>query len=486
MFNYKEILEKAKIILRAIGNRGYLAYLGGESVVNAVLGRDSNTATIITNAPLDEVKMLFVGYEKYDIDDFNIAIYYDDVAFVITGFYKEDKNFQKTASNELEDYLASCNYSINALAMTQTKKIIDCFGGYKDTNKKTLRLIAKKKKLKVYPNITLEGLRLVSDYGFKATLKTVSSIKHSKAIKQISFEKQIDYVINALDSKYYLKALKFLKKTRMYKYMPVFGEEFYSQSARVALDKDVFIVKALVRSKKDNTITNSDFDKCLSFTKEPDYFRKVIELALKEPKGTYKKIDLFNYGKDVALSANMINNLLGWSSKKAKKIEKDYQDLLIKDISEIKYFEEDIIHDFRSLSLSGVTKLLEEIKEGILEGTLLNDYYEIKEFVSKYTSNDEKAQKIERSVKEIGYSNSNNDYSKSNYEREVKNSEDRLYELETNNLILELEREAERFVQNAIRNLDVYQDEKEKVYRELKEAYKKILIKNTQKYERLK
>ena len=72
------------------------------------------------------------------------------------------------------------------------------------------------------------------------------------------------------------------------------------------------------------------------------------------------------------------------------------------------------------------------------------------------------------------------------FKQEIDDRAKRIQELETNSLILELEKEAERLSQSAIRGLDIYQDEKEKVYLELKEAYKNILIKNTQKYERLK
>lgn len=481
MFNYKEILEKARIILRAIGNRGYLAYISGESVVNLVLGIDSNSAFLSTNAPLDEVRMLFNGYEVYNIDDFNLAIYYDDVAFIITHFYQEQKDGRKVNCDDLDFYLASCDFSINALAMTQTKKIIDYVGGYKDINKKVLRLTKnRKRKLNNNPIICLEGLRLVSSLGFRGSFKTIRTIRRSKAIKRVPFDKQLEYVGLMLDSKNYQKCLKYLKKTHIYKYMPVFKEEFYDEiRTKEHLSKDLFIVKALVRCKNDRTIKNDDFDKCLSLSTNPDYYKKVIELALREPKGMFSKLDLFNYGKDIAIKANMVNNLLHLTKRKTKKIEKEYDELIIKDTSEIKYYEEDIIRDFRSLSLVGVGDVLEKIKEGILEGTLLNDYYEIKEFVSGYTRIDEASSSLNKKEEKTSFDTIS-------FKQEIDDRAKRIQELETNSLILELEKEAERLSQSAIRGLDIYQDEKEKVYLELKEAYKNILIKNTQKYERLK
>ena len=67
MFNYKEILEKGKIILRAINNKGYKAWISEESVINVVMGIDSKTLSLSTNAPLEDVKMLFNGYNTSTI-----------------------------------------------------------------------------------------------------------------------------------------------------------------------------------------------------------------------------------------------------------------------------------------------------------------------------------------------------------------------------------------------------------------------------------
>ena len=69
---------------------------------------------------------------------------------------------------------------------------------------------------------------------------------------------------------------------------------------------------------------------------------------------------------------------------------------------------------------------------------------------------------------------------------ELKRKEEIIQELEENNLLEELEKESDRIARSIVKDLNIYKDEKDKVYNELKEAYRNILIKNTQKYERIK
>ena len=482
MFNYKEILEKSRIILRAISNRGYHAYLTGESVVNAVLGIDSNSVTISTNAPLDEVKMLFYGYEVKTKGDYSLLINYEDVKFTVKHFLKELKDGRLVEGDNLEDDLLASPFTISALAMGLNNKITDVYGGYKDISKKRLVIPKnKKKRLKNSPIIAFNGLDYASSLGFSVASSSAFAIKRSKEVRNISLDKQLDYILSAIKSTHTKSVLKYLKKTRLYKYMPIFGSEFNHQiKKKQKVDGDTFIQMALVRSLNEENITKEDYKKCIGLTKNPDMTNNIVSLAVKVNKGDYKKIDLFNYGLDVSLASNNINYLLGYAPKRTKKIEKEYNDLIIKSNGEIKYFSEEIMHDFRNISLGGIDDLLEKIKESILEGNLMNDYYEIKEFVSKYAYTEEvkiKEEKVESNIVNRSFVR---------MQEELEQKEAKIRELEASNLLIELDKEAERVARSIVRDLDIYQDEKEKVYKEIKEAYRNILIKNTQKYERLR
>ncbi len=242
---------------------------------------------------------------------------------------------------------------------------------------------------------------------------------------------------------------------------------------------------ALVRAKMNGNYNEANYEICLNETTDKDRSERIVELALKSRYGQYTKLDLFNYGLNISLVSNNINYLLGLPPKKDKNIKKEYGDLCIKSNADIRYFEEDIIKDFKEISVAGIYDVLEKVKEAILEGKLLNDYYEIKEFVSQYAYNERNfinsTKKVEEKEETV-----NNDEEIFKLKEELKRKEEIIQELEENNLLEELEKESERIARGIVKDLNIYKDEKDKVYNELKEAYRNILIKNTQKYERLK
>ena len=487
MFNYKEILEKGKIILRAINNKGYKAWISEESVINVVMGIDSKTLSLSTNAPLEDVKMLFNGYNTYNINDYSFLIDYDNIQFVIIHLNKYDSKGDRVLCFDLEEYLLSRSFTVKALAMGLDGKITDYVDGYKDIQNRCLRLNKGiNKRLKEDPAIILEGLKLASFFGFNVTLSAASQIKRSKAIRKLEYSELVDSLTSALRSKNKKQVLKYVSKTKIYKYIDILGEEFKHQiKKKQRVDSDTFIQMALVRAKMNGNYNEANYEICLNETTDKDRSERIVELALKSRDGQYTKLDLFNYGLNISLVSNNINYLLGITPRKDKKIKKEYGDLCIKSNADIRYFEEDIIKDFKEISVAGIYDVLEKVKEAILEGKLLNDYYEIKEFVSQYAYNERNfinsTKKVEEKEETV-----NNDEEIFKLKEELKRKEEIIQELEENNLLEELEKESDRIARSIVKDLNIYKDEKDKVYNELKEAYRNILIKNTQKYERLK
>ncbi len=268
MFNYKEILEKGKIILRAINNKGYKAWISEESVINVVMGIDSKTLSLSTNAPLEDVKMLFNGYNTYNINDYSFLIDYDNIQFVIIHLNKYDSKGDRVLCFDLEEYLLSRAYSVKSLAMGLDGNITDYVDGYKDIQNRCLRLNKGiNKRLKEDPAIILEGLKLASLYGFNVTLSAASQIKRSKAIRKLEYSELVDALTSALRSKNKKQVLKYVSKTKIYKYIDILGEEFKHQiKKKQRVDSDTFIQMALVRAKMNGSYNEANYEICLNET----------------------------------------------------------------------------------------------------------------------------------------------------------------------------------------------------------------------------
>ena len=495
--SYEEILDRAKYILKAIEARGYKAYIVSETVRKIILKQEASIGLIASNIPFELINTLFSNYETYLIDSFNIAINFEGVPFIIKKFFKENSNGIINESDNLNDFLDECDFTINALAMDSKTDIIDNYYGYDDIKKGRVGFVdLRKKKLLKYPFRALELLNLVEE-GFIVKNSSINLIKRTRPLKGISLSDisnnlNINNIICGNNSKYILKVIK---KTDMYKDIPVFGYELLNQIKKNEnLDSDTFIAKALIRSYFNETLTKEDFDKALEFAASPVDVKHIFEVAISLNEGHYSKISLLNAGKELALKANHINKALKNKYIKDNKIIKDFDSLIIKSPSEIKYYNEEILHDFRNMSLSDVENVLEVIKIKILDQELLNDYYEIQEFVSNYLINnnkkeqEEKDEIIEENIEKKDYSfspNNRENFIKENYER-VEREENNFNERELLNLYKTLEKETDEIVNILVRGLDITSSEKEVVKEELKEAYKNILIRNTSKYARLK
>lgn len=499
--NYEEVLEKAKGILKAIESRGFKAYIVNETARKIILKEECSIALLATNAPFDLINMLFSNYETYLIDNLNIAVHFDNVPFIIKKFYRENKDGVIEECDLLDSYLGESDFTINALAMDSKTDIIDNYSGYKDLMKKRLDLVDhKKKKLLRYPSRALELINLVASSGYKVKDSTIRLIKRSRPIKGMAFDEVIKHleIKNIIEGENKRRALNVLRKTNVYKDIPVFGYGFYEQIKRnEKIDCDEFIVRALVGAKNRKVISDEDIEKALQLTSDYDNSKRIFDFCLSINNGYYSKISLFNAGLDIALKGNKINRSLKLSSLKDKKINKLYKALEVKSPSEIKYFSEDILHEFRNLSVDDVDNILQVIAEKILNKELMNDYYEIKEFVSNFyrgNSSDTPKRYEEKADSNPKIDDYQRDYNEG-YKKEepirrnyydLDYQEERLRQRELENLSKELEKETSDIVNIVVRGLDIYEDEKERVAIELKEAYKKILIRNTSKYERLK
>lgn len=473
---YKEILEKANVIIHAINKKGYTSYLRGATVRNIILKKDIEEVEIITNMPFEDIIPFFYGYESYKINDNSIAVMYDGTPFIIdrsivkdnSGSYRETDDFSECLSNEY--------FSIDTLFMDENSNIIDYYGVYKDIVKGRISFFNKtKKEIKIKPEKMLEVIALSSLLDFKLSKKTLRMIHRcNNSVTLIESSKKLSYLKKILTSENIKRTCNYLVKTKIIDNYLLVKDEILSlrRGKNHNISFDTIVIKALVR-KKVLDFNNKNIKDLLDLT-DSEVSKKIISLAIKYPKSDFSKLDLYNNGLEICLKSNNINNLLGNTNKKNRKIEKEYEDLIIKKDEEIKYFGDKILQDYKNISLESLESLLEKIKDKILNNELLNEELEIQEFVYNYIVSSEK-----KEVKEIE--------KKEETLFKIENIDStKLIDSEEEALLKALEKEAIDLANLVVRSLDVYQEEKEKVIEELKEDYKKILIKNTSKYARLK
>ena len=171
-------IEKAKQVLKVLINNGFEGYFFGETVRNELMGLNSENIQIMTSASIEDLFKLF-NNEFKRIDDQYCSFVFDDINFIAKTFINEDNNSNnKLVTNLLTDNLSFSHYTIDAIAMSVSGKIIDPFNGKKDLEKGIIRVVGQaKQRFLVEPLMMLEALCLVSELDFSLASSTASAIK---------------------------------------------------------------------------------------------------------------------------------------------------------------------------------------------------------------------------------------------------------------------------------------------------------------------
>lgn len=143
---------KSVPILELIEEAGYEAYFVGGSVRDYILGRPINDVDIASSATPQEIKRIFPNTADIGIDHGTVLVITDTGTYEITTFRTESgySDFRRPDAvkfvRSLTEDLQRRDFTMNAIAMDKTGKIIDPFNGKRDLVQKGLsRLVTRMK-----------------------------------------------------------------------------------------------------------------------------------------------------------------------------------------------------------------------------------------------------------------------------------------------------------------------------------------------------
>ncbi|MDQ7864060.1 hypothetical protein RCO48_32175 [Peribacillus frigoritolerans] len=133
---------KSVPILELIEEAGYEAYFVGGSVRDYILGRPINDVDIASSATPQEIKRIFPNTADIGIDHGTVLVITDTGTYEITTFRTESgySDFRRPDAvkfvRSLTEDLQRRDFTMNAIAMDKTGKIIDPFNGKRDLAQK--------------------------------------------------------------------------------------------------------------------------------------------------------------------------------------------------------------------------------------------------------------------------------------------------------------------------------------------------------------
>lgn len=378
-----EYINKGKEILKILINNGYEAYFVGEVVRDTIMKLPYNEIEITTGATPEAIKEIFADMKIEMVENWKVKLKYFEYDFFISTFHVEEYRDRRTLlrvhySKNLNDDLKCRDYTIDAIAMSHSEKIMDGFGGYDDIRRKKIRLIGRPNtRLSEEPVRILKAIRLVSELNFKINKHVLAAMRRQKKLLvNASFYKIAQEMEKIMNGRFHKKAVKQLIYLNIHKYLGFLRRTFKLLDRHyLELNYDQFILLAFL-------IEGKVVPEFLEFATYREVVEKAYNLAISQPKSLFTKFDFFDNGIEICLLANKMNLYLHRSRKSSKQILRKYNMLAIKTKDEVEISEIDIrnmlVEEKKQLSES----IYKETINSLLNGEVNNNREDLLDFVT--------------------------------------------------------------------------------------------------------
>ncbi|MGN0670544.1 MAG: CCA tRNA nucleotidyltransferase [Oscillospiraceae bacterium] len=168
-----EIPEQIEEVLEKLEKAGFEAYIVGGCVRDGIMGKTAHDYDITTSAEPSETERVFADCRVVEtgIKHGTVTVLFKGMSVEITTFrvdgdYPDGRHPENVAfSRNLEDDLARRDFTMNAIAYSPRRGIIDIFGGEADIKSRVIRCVGEPEK-----RFSEDALRVMRALRFSAVL----------------------------------------------------------------------------------------------------------------------------------------------------------------------------------------------------------------------------------------------------------------------------------------------------------------------------
>ena len=168
-----EIPKQIEEVLEKLEKAGFEAYIVGGCVRDGIMGKTAHDYDITTSAEPCETERVFADCRVVEtgIKHGTVTVLYRGMSVEITTFrvdgdYPDGRHPEKVAfSRNLKDDLARRDFTMNAIAYSPSRGIIDIFGGEADIKSRVIRCVGEPEK-----RFSEDALRVLRALRFSAVL----------------------------------------------------------------------------------------------------------------------------------------------------------------------------------------------------------------------------------------------------------------------------------------------------------------------------
>jgi poly(A) polymerase/tRNA nucleotidyltransferase (CCA-adding enzyme) len=225
------IPKEVKSVIQSLQKADFEAYIVGGCVRDFMLDQNPKDWDITTNAKPDEIQKIFpknfytnefltvtvlTGSKKPELAEIEITTYRSEAKY-------SDKRHpdQVKYAEKLEDDLSRRDFTVNALAMDEKKKIIDLYEGKKDLQDKIIRTVGNPEERFGEDALRmLRAIRFATTLNFQIEEKTKQAIlKNSIWLDAISKERIRDEFVKIIMADKAAQGVELLRELNLLKYI---------------------------------------------------------------------------------------------------------------------------------------------------------------------------------------------------------------------------------------------------------------------------
>lgn len=376
--------KEALPILQRIEKAGYEAYFVGGSVRDTLLNRPIHDVDIATSAYPSEVKELFKRTVDTGIEHGTVMILDHGTGYEVTTFrtesgYQDYRRPDKVKFvRSLKEDLKRRDFTINALAMSESGQITDLFGGLADMKAKIIRAVGDPdERFNEDALRMMRAIRFASQLDFQIEAKTLVGIKrHSQLLEKIAVERTHTEFVKMMTGRDAENGLDLMVATDLYQHMPGLTSR-QSQLQRMIQSHFKLINEVQVWSLL-AFYFNFSSQEISQFLKSWKTANKIIydvilttELLFRMTADQVANWDLYRAGRQNVTNAVAILNTISPASFSAYLT--DYQKLPITDKKQLKITGGQLIKAGILKPSPELGKVLNYLEKAVVQATVRND-----------------------------------------------------------------------------------------------------------------
>jgi tRNA nucleotidyltransferase (CCA-adding enzyme) len=392
----KEPFLSAVPVLEKLEEAGYEAYFVGGSVRDYLLNRPINDVDIATSATPLEVKQIFSKTVDIGIEHGTVLVLLQNQSYEITTFRAEAEYVDYRRPKEvafirnLTDDLERRDFTMNAIAMDKSGKLVDPFNGQAAIKEKVIRTVGKAEdRFQEDALRMIRAIRFVSQLSFRIDEETRSALSRLvHLLENIAVERkhaELEKLLTGVNRKH---ALRIVMETNTLSYLPGLRhknkqiEEMLSYELLNLTLREMWVILVFCLR-----LEGKSLEEFLRNWRLPIKEIRKIQLVLfnlnKRFKAEWSLFDLYTASKEIFISTEKLYLVIkGIETEQSLSYYLNlYENLPIKNRSEMDVSGQDIMLWFERNGGPWLKETLLKVEMAIIDGQVENKKQSIKEWL---------------------------------------------------------------------------------------------------------